>query len=207
MPQHQMSLSHLAYRQLEQMIVTLKLLPGSTITERELILMAGYGRTPVREAIQKLQWQGLIEVRPRVGLRISRIHPEHHQQIMMVRAELEPLAASLAARHATADQRTTLDECADAMENASRLGDLDAFLSADKYFDEVLESACPNGFLISALQPLQTHSRRIWYAGATVDKLHVAAAMHIAVIRAVKSRDHAQAQETMRALIGHIRQS
>ena len=61
------SQAHLAYLALEGLIVTLKLKPGSLVTERELIELAGHGRTPVREAIQKLEWQGLIAVRPRAG--------------------------------------------------------------------------------------------------------------------------------------------
>ncbi len=56
----QNSQSHLAYLALEHRIVTLALKPGALVTEKQLIELAGHGRTPVREAIQKLAWQGLI---------------------------------------------------------------------------------------------------------------------------------------------------
>ncbi len=97
----QNSQSHLAYLALEHAIVTLVLKPGALVTEKQLIDIAGHGRTPVREAIQKLAWQGLIIVRPRVGLQIAEIKPDDHANVMQVRRELEPIAASLAAEHAT----------------------------------------------------------------------------------------------------------
>ena len=57
------SQAHLAYLTLESLIVTLKLRPGSLVTEKQLIDLAGHGRTPVREAIQKLSWQGIKDFR------------------------------------------------------------------------------------------------------------------------------------------------
>src|SRR5690606_24498524 len=60
-----------AYRALEKMIVTLELPPAAVVTERVLIDSLDLGRTPVREAIQRLAWEGLIEIRPRAGLAIA----------------------------------------------------------------------------------------------------------------------------------------
>lgn len=200
----QASQSHLAYRALELLIVTLKLAPGQTVTEKELIELAGHGRTPVREAIQKLEWQGLIVVRPRVGLQISQIHPEHHSQIIAVRQQLEPLAAALVATSASAEQRQDLVNCAKAMTGAAADGSLDGFLAADKLFDEVLEAACPNPFLTASLQPLQTHSRRIWYSTATLEKMDRSVSLHVGVIRAIKDGDEVAARGAMVALLGYL---
>ena len=198
------SQSHLAYLALEREIVTLKLAPGARVTEKELIDLAGHGRTPVREAIQKLEWQGLIEVRPRVGLQISEIHAEDHQEIMAVRHRLEPLAAALAAEHADEAQRAALMQCAKAMTAAAIDGDFEGFLSSDKQFDEILEDACPNRFLIAALAPLQTHSRRLWFARATPEKMDRSVSHHVSVIRAIQKGDAQEAQSAMEALIGHL---
>lgn len=200
----QASQSHLAYRALELLIVTLKLAPGQTVTEKDLIELAGHGRTPVREAIQKLEWQGLIVVRPRVGLQISQIHPEHHSQIITVRQQLEPMAAALAATHANAEQRQDLLNCAKAMTDAATEGSFDHFLAADKLFDEVLEAACPNPFLTASLQPLQTHSRRIWYSTATLEKMDRSVSLHVGVIRAIKDGDEGAAKAAMGALLGYL---
>lgn len=200
----QASQSSNAYRALEHLIVTLKLAPGEQVTEKQLIELAGHGRTPVREAIQKLEWQGLIVVRPRVGLQISQIAPEHHSQIMTVRQQLEPLAAALAATNASTEQRQALVQCAKAMTGAATEGSIDDFLAADKLFDEILEAACPNPFLTAALQPLQTHSRRIWYSTATLEKMDRSVSLHVGVIRAIKDGDEGAARAAMVALLGYL---
>ncbi len=198
------SQSHLAYLALEQQIVTLKLKPGALVNERQLIELSGYGRTPVREAIQKLEWQGLVLVRPRVGLQIAEIQPTGHKAIMAIRLKLEPLLARLAAENADEAQRAALLECAQAMTAAATAGNFDAFLSADKAFDEILEEACPNPFLISAVAPLQSHSRRMWYARATVGKMDRSVSLHVAVIRAIQQGKGDAAESAMEALIAYL---
>jgi DNA-binding GntR family transcriptional regulator len=202
----QASQSHLAYRALELLIVTLKLAPGQMVTEKQLIDLAGHGRTPVREAIQKLEWQGLIVVRPRVGLQISDIHPEHHSQIIAVRKQLEPLAAGMVATHANTEQRQALVNCAKAMTGAAADGNLEGFLAADKLFDDMLEAACPNPFLTASLQPLQTHSRRTWFSTATLEKMDRSVSLHVGVIRAIKDGNEEAAKAAMATLLGYLEQ-
>ena len=90
-----------AYHALERMIVTLDLLPGSVVTEGALIDRLGFGRTPVREAIQRLAWEGLIEIRPRAGLAIAPLHPGDWVRVIDARRSLELLLARSAARFVT----------------------------------------------------------------------------------------------------------
>lgn len=197
-------LSHQAYLALELAIVTLKLRPGSLVNERQLIELAGQGRTPVREAIQKLAWQGLILVRPRVGLQIAELGETDHANIMAVRKELEPMAAELVARHATTTERVRLIECAQAMAGCAATGDMLAFLAADKMFDEIMEDACPNGYLTAALAPLQTHARRLWFSTATPDRMDRSIGLHVAVIRAIQQGDAVGASRAMSVLMDSI---
>ena len=202
----QTSQSHLAYLALEHLIVTLALKPGALVTEKQLIDMAGHGRTPVREAIQKLAWQGLILVKARVGLQVAEIAPEDHGNVMQVRRELEPIAAGLAAEHATDEQRARLVECARAMEECAVTGDLAGFFSADKAFDEILEEACPNQFITAALGPVQTHSRRIWYSTANPSRMERSIALHAATIEAIREARTDEARDTMVVLIDYLSQ-
>ncbi|EJZ21501.1 GntR family transcriptional regulator [Rhizobium sp. Pop5] len=197
----QTSQSHRAYLALEHLIVTLALKPGALVTEKQLIDMAGHGRTPVREAIQKLAWQGLILVKARVGLQVAEIAPADHGNVMQVRRELEPIAAGLAAEHASDEQRARLVECAGAMEECAVTGDLAGFFAADKAFDEILEDACPNGFIMAALGPVQTHSRRLWYSTASPEGMDRSIALHVAVIRAIHEGKPVEARAAMIALI------
>lgn len=200
----QNSQSHLAYLALEHLIVTLALKPGALVTEKQLIDMGGHGRTPIREAIQKLAWQGLILVKPRVGLQISEIREQDHANVMQVRRELEPIAAALAAQHANAEQRAELSHCAKLMADSAANRDLASFFAADKAFDEIIEDACPNSFITSALGPVQTHSRRLWYSTATPDRMDRSIALHIEVIQAIQRADVAEASRAMRSLIDYL---
>lgn len=203
MPEPTTSLSHLAYRALEGAIVTLKLKPGAMVTEKQLVELAGQGRTPVREAIQKLEWQGLLEVRPRAGLRIAAIGPEDHADVMQARSRLEPLAADLVARHAGEDHRRRLVVCAQAMTACAIDLDAEGFLAADKAFDEVMEDACPNRFLTASLAPLRTHSRRLWFSRTDDRRMERSIELHVRVIRAIRQADGPLAATAMADLMDH----
>ncbi|WEX78797.1 GntR family transcriptional regulator [Sinorhizobium numidicum] len=198
------SQSHLAYLALERLIVTLKLKPGTLVTERQLLELANHGRTPVREAIQKLAWQGLIEIRPRVGLQITTIRPEDQAHVMQTRRQLEPLAAALVAEHASAEARQSMIDCAQQMIDCSDSGDMEGFLVADKAFDEIMEDACPNRFLTAALAPLQTHARRLWFATASPRKMKESVERHVKVMHAIQRADAAGAAAAMSGLMDYM---
>ncbi|OCP00901.1 MULTISPECIES: GntR family transcriptional regulator [unclassified Ensifer] len=198
------SQAHLAYLALERLIVTLKLEPGALVTERQLIELAGLGRTPVREAIQKLAWQGLMDVRPRVGLQITTIRPDDQVHVMQTRQKLEPLAAALVATHASADARNAMKTCADEMTACASADDMEGFLVADKVFDELMEEACPNRFLTAALAPLQTHARRIWFASASIEKMNGSVGRHVTVIDAIERADASAASSAMADLMNYL---
>ena len=82
-----------AYRTLERMIVTLELAPGCVATEATLIERVGLGRTPVREAIQRLSWEGLLDIRPRAGLAIAPLHPGDWLRVVDARRGVEIVLA------------------------------------------------------------------------------------------------------------------
>ena len=195
------SQSRLAYLTLENLIVTLKLAPGSMVTEKQLIALAGYGRTPVREAIQKLEWQGMIAVRPRAGLQITPLNPAHPRMVLETRRQLEPRAARLMAGSITPEARERLIDCAKTMTECAITGDREGFLTADKSFDEIMEATCPNPFISQALASLQTHSRRYWFHHATPLSLATSVELHVHVIRALLQADADQTEEAMTRLI------
>ncbi len=100
-----------AYRALERMIVTLELAPGSVATEGALIERLGLGRTPVREAIQRLAWEGLIEVRPRAGLAIAPLHAGDWLRVLDARRGVEIVLARSAARFVTREAADAVSRC------------------------------------------------------------------------------------------------
>ncbi|MGR4069769.1 GntR family transcriptional regulator [Halomonas sp. LR3S48] len=200
------SQAHAAYRILESMIVTLKLRPGSVVTEKKLIDIVGLGRTPVREALQKLSWEGLIEIKPRAGVMVADIRPEDYLRVMEPRLVLEPLLARSAARYGDATHRARLAECAQAMQESARQQDIEGFLQADKEFDETLDQACDNRYLSKVLAPLQTHSRRFWFRFGSSQGPDISAGYHVKVMEAIERAEEDLAEQTMRELMQYLRQ-
>jgi len=194
-----------AYRALERMIVTLELPPGSVATEGGLIEKVGLGRTPVREAIQRLAWEGLVEVRPRAGLAIAPLHPADWLRVLDTRSGVEIVLARSAARfvtHQTADQ---FHAAALAMQKAVIAGNVIAFLEADKALDDALAAAADNPFAARLAAPLQTHSRRFWFRYQADTGVAAAAERHVALIRAILSGDTAEAGEEAGRLMALLR--
>ncbi|RUM96096.1 GntR family transcriptional regulator [Pseudaminobacter arsenicus] len=178
-----------AYRALERMIVTLELAPGSLTTEGALIERLSLGRTPVREAIQRLAWEGLINVRPRAGLEIAPLHAADWLRVLDARRGVEIVLARSAARFLTAEAAAPFQVTAVAMHNAVLENDVLGFLEADKSLDEALARAADNDFAVRVAAPLQTHSRRFWYRFQSGTGLAESAGNHVTLIRAILSRD------------------
>ena len=195
-----------AYRTLERMIVTLELPPSGTTTEGALIERLGMGRTPVREAIQRLAWEGLIEVRPRSGLAIAPLRAADWPLVVDARAGVETVLARSAARHCPLHAARRLGAAADAMQAAVDERDVLAFLEADKLLDEMVADAADNAFAVRVAAPLQTHSRRFWYRCQRDDEgLASSAAHHVRLIGAILDRDEDQAATEAGRLMGMLR--
>lgn len=196
-----------AYRALERMIVTLELPPGSVATEGVLIERLGLGRTPVREAIQRLAWEGLVEVRPRSGLAIAPLHPGDWLRVIDARRGVEILLARSAARYVTRDAAARFHDAALGMQKAVVAGDVIGFLEADKALDEALALAAENPFAARVAAPLQTHSRRFWFRYKADTGLAEAAERHVALIRSILEGDEkaaaAEAERLMSLLGSH----
>ena len=194
-----------AYHALERMIVTLDLAPAATTTEGALIELIGLGRTPVREAIQRLAWEGLIEVRPRAGLAVAPLRADDWLLVVDARRGVEHVLARAAARRMTADAAARLSEAALAMNRAVIAGNVIAFLEADKLLDEIMAAAAENVFAARVAAPLQTHSRRFWYRYQSDSGLAQAAERHVGLIRAVLDGDEKQAGREADRLMAMLR--
>lgn len=194
-----------AYNALERMIVTLELAPGSITTERILIERLSLGRTPVREAIQRLGWEGLISVRPRAGLEISPLHAADWLRVLDARRGVETILARSAARFATDEVAGRLQATAVAMHKAVLGNDVIGYLEADKSLDEAMALAADNRFAARLAAPLQTHSRRFWFRFQSGTGLAEVAANHVALIRAILARDEEAAATEADRLMALLR--
>ena len=195
-----------AYRILERQIVTLELAPGSITTEGVLIERLGLGRTPVREAIQRLAWEGLLEVRPRAGLAIAPLHAGDWLRVLDARRGVEIVLARSAARFVTPHAEQSFHEVERQMHNAVAAKDVNLFLEADRSLDEALAAFTDNAFAARLAAPLQTHSRRFWFRYQSGGSLAESAAGHIALIQAILARDEDAAGRQADRLISLLRQ-
>ena len=178
-----------AYHELERQIVTLELAPGSFVTEGALIERLGLGRTPVREAIQKLAWEGLMSVRPRAGLQIAPLAPADWPRILETRRGPEIILARSAARLMAPPMSEKFQTAMEAMQGAASANDLAGFLEADKLLDDALGEITDNPFAARVAAPLQAHSRRFWFRYRTPGGLEESAAGHVSANRATLARD------------------
>jgi DNA-binding GntR family transcriptional regulator len=190
-----------AYHMLERMVVTLDLPPGAITTEGALIEKIRLGRTPVREAIQRLAWEGLIEIRPRAGLVIAPLDRADWPKVIDAREGVEILLARSAARFATGPIARRFREAAIRMEQAVVKNSPLAFLDADKLLDETLAEAADNPFAARLAAPLQTHSRRFWFRYHAGSGLALAAEQHVRLIRAILELDAESAAREAGALM------
>lgn len=190
-----------AYRALERLLVTLELEPGSFVTEGRLIELVGLGRTPVREAIQRFAWEGFIEVKPRLGMRIAPIDPADWPRVLEARRGAEVILASSAARDLDSQLADRFQQAAFAMHDAVLAKDLLGFLDADKALDDALAAATDNPYAARLAAPLQTHSRRFWFRYRSPNALAESAASHVSVIQAILDRDAGKAGDEADRLI------
>lgn len=193
------------YRILERAIVTLDLAPGTVTTEGALAQRVGAGRTPLREAIQRLAWEGLVEVRPRAGLAIAALHGADWLRVIDARAGLEIVLARSAARHAAPATLGRLQDAAESMHRAVMAADVVAFLEADKALDEAMAQAADNDFAARVVAPLQTHSRRFWFRYRRETGLAESAARHVELIKAILDREQDAAAAAAARLMDLLR--
>lgn len=193
-----------AYVAIETKIVLLEFRPGAMLTEKAIIDAVGIGRTPVREAIQRLTLEGLMEVHPRLGVKIAEIRPEDYRRAVEPRLTLEPLLARSAARYAGPHDRQAILEGGRLMVESARNNDIRGFLYTDKLVDEILSSASANPFLPRVLAPLQTHSRRFWYQYHGAHGMLECSGYHLRACEAIASGDSERAEQASRQLAEYL---
>jgi DNA-binding GntR family transcriptional regulator len=193
------SLAEQAYRVLEEQLVTLRLAPGELVSEKDLMDTADIGRTPVREAIQRLSMEGLLQVLPRKGLMVTPLRRSDLTRIIEARRVLERLMVVKAAERAADEHRLALKFLSNNLLAAA--DNLELFFQLDQQLNELLESACDNPFLVSALSLMHSQCRRLWYMHRGKLDLHFSAQLHSGLALAVANGDAAAAIRALDEII------
>ncbi|MEA2884926.1 MAG: hypothetical protein QOH32_4182 [Bradyrhizobium sp.] len=199
------TLTDRAYRELEEMIVTLQLAPGTVLSEQALAVRLKIGRTPIREALQRLARDGLVVIMPRRGIMVSEINLRLQLRLLEVRRELERLMAALASERATPEERREFAGMAEAMlASAARADDI-AFMRLDQRFNMLVATAARNEFARRSMGLMNALSRRFWYQHyQEVADLPLAARLHAAVADAIARKRIKAAADASDRLIDYI---
>src|SRR5258708_24205842 len=199
------SLTEKAYRQIEELIVTLQIPPGTVVSEASLSERLDIGRTPIREALQRLARERLVVVLPRRGIMVSEINVRTQLRLLEVRRELERLIARSAARRATDAQRRRLDAIADAMAAAAASSDDLGFMRSDRELNLLALEAARNEFASGAMALMHGLSRRFWYIHyKEVADLPLAARLHANLALAIADGDGEPAAAASDRLLASI---
>ncbi len=198
------TLSEQAYARIEEMIVTLELEPGASFSEGDLCRKLDIGRTPVREALQRLATERLVAALPRRGMIVTDINIAEHMALLETRRVLDRLIAARSASRATVVQRQQLRRHAAAMVEAAAGHDLAAFMRIDRESDAILENACRNPFAVRACTPLHAHCRRFWYCYQENGDLGESARLHERVTESVADADEQTAADASDALVEYL---
>jgi len=199
------TLTDRAWRALEEEIVTLRIAPGSVVSEAGLSARLGLGRTPVREALQRLANEGLVQILPRRGIIVTEIDVAAQLRLLEVRREIERLLARSAARRSPPEMRARFQALADEMEAAARHEDDVAFMRLDRAFNLLLLEAAGNEFAAAAMGIMNGLARRFWYVHyRLVADMPLAARLHAGVARAIALGESSAAADASDKLIDYI---
>ena len=194
-----------AYRLIEQLIVSLKLPPGSRVSEQSLSTSLEIGRTPVREALQRLALEGTIRVLPRSGAVVLSIDVEDHFKLIEVRREVERILIGRSARLADVGVRRRFCELAEQFEEAADTDDESIFMAADQEFNGLVARSADNPYAARAMGPLQAQTRRFWFLNfREFGDLETVCRLHAAIARAIAVNDEAAARAALDKLIDYV---
>lgn len=196
------ALAESAYKFIRERIRTGELKPEQRITEMQIVEMMGVSRTPVREAIHRLEADGLLVHTSRLGLIVN--HLDYHEivQLYAMREILETNAANLAAQRASDAEINILADIV-GMEEVSDPNDTDLAARHNRVFHESLHQSAHNRFLLQSISALS--NSMVLLGGTTLasgDRRQEATAEHRVIVEAMRAHDPDAAHAGMSA---HIR--
>ncbi|CAL8896119.1 GntR family transcriptional regulator [Kocuria varians] len=211
-PGEQTSLADRAFRQLRDRLIFMDIVPGMPLNEGRLSVEMEMGRTPVREAIKRLESEHLVVTYPRRGTFASTVDITTLSEISQVREVLEPLAAKLAAERRGGREREEIEVLA-AKLSVVRQDELrhNGALRWDNQVHRAIYAAAGNSHLEDTLVRYSNLATRIWCMVADrMPQLHGHIEVHTSLLHAVLDGDADAAQEIMRRHVqdfeNHIRQ-
>lgn len=196
------SLQQRTYEIIKWRIITLAFRPGEYLSESAVSLQLGLSKTPVRQALNRLMHEGMVQIIPRKGVIVNPISLHEVQELTQVRALNEGLCAALAADRATEED---IAEMGSILERAGPLieqRDREQLMVLDHEFHQAIARAARNRILADLLTGLHERALRFWFIALGEQKqLHRIQFEHKAVFEAIAAHDSEAAADAIRAHI------
>lgn len=206
-----LSLAEKAYQSLVVGITRLELPPGAVLAEKSLMAQLGIGRTPIREALQRLAIEGLVSHLPNRGMFVTEISATSVQHIYEFRSLIDGYAARLAATRASDEDVDGLTALHAQLVQATDDDDIDGYVDLDRQFYEGLARAAQNIYLAEVIPRIFNLHLRLWFfISNKLDGWHPIARAHEemtkGVVDALSRRDPEQAELAMKVYISRRHQ-
>ena len=192
-------LRDVVFNTLRQAILKGELAPGERLMEIQLAEKLGVSRTPIREAIRKLELEGLVLMIPRKGAEVARISEKSLRDVLEVRRSLEELAIELACERMTEEELRTLEQAQAAFKKAIEDGDAMAIAETDGSYHDLIYQGTGNDKLVQILNNLreQMYRYRLEYIKDR-DKRQILLLEHDHILKALRGRNIAEAKMAVR---------
>jgi GntR family transcriptional regulator, rspAB operon transcriptional repressor len=195
-----------AYEEIKEKIITLYFLPGQYLNEAAISGLLQVGRTPVHQALQRLELEGLVEIMPRKGVVVLPDSISEIIKILESRAAVEAELAKAAAGRISADGGKELLALANATRHLKNGPGIDEFIACDRAFHRKLAEHSGNSVLRDFAQQLHERSIRYWYLHLwqTMD-VQATTRQHAAIADAIARHDGERAAAAMREHIDSLK--
>jgi DNA-binding GntR family transcriptional regulator len=189
-------LREVVFETLRNAIINGDLTPGQRLMEVQLAEEMGVSRTPIREAIRKLELENLVVMIPRKGAYVATMSKEDVKEILDIRAVLEALAAELAAKNADYKDINELKHCVELFTEAVNNNDVDKIIEYDVHLHDTIYHAAQNKKLINIINSLREQVQRFRSAYLVqVEEREDLLNDHTEMIQAIESKDPSWAHD------------
>ncbi len=199
------SLSEKAYLVIKNAILNNKLKPRETLSEEALAAELGISRTPLRSALKKLSFEGLVVINPGRNAVVADLSFEDVKKVFTVRIALEPLAAKAAATNIKQEGLMDLQEILETQEEATKMDDYDLFLQKDYDFHTAVAKYSDNDLLANIIQTINVHVHRFLILSESLQtSAQEAIREHEEVLAAIKKGDGVTAEIKMKQHVENV---
>lgn len=189
-------LRELVLEAIREAIINGNLKPRERLMEIQMAEELGVSRTPIREALRKLELEGFIVMVPRKGAYVADISTKDIADVFEIRASLEGLAAALAAERVTEEELEFMERCLVIKAEAIATADFEKLVDIDTKFHEAIYKASRNERLVTIVNNLREQIQRLRTTSLSVPgRMYQSLKEHRAIVEAIQSRDISLARQ------------